>query len=102
IKGEIKASLFPILGFTAEQVEMGSPAGFGNENFLQVGKVQAGVKVRPLLEKKIDLTGITLDEPAINIVKLANGKTNMEFTRAGEAEVQTPGDAPDMDLSIEE
>ena len=102
INGDIKASLFPVLGFTAQQVVMGSPAGFNDAEFVKVGSMQAGVKVRPLLEKKIELTRITLVEPAINIVKLANGKTNMEFTRTGDATVKTPGDTPDMDLSVEE
>lgn len=102
INGDIKATMFPVLGFTAQSVEMGSPAGFADAAFLKVGSLQAGVKVRPLLDKKIELTKITLTEPAINIVKLANGKTNMEFTRSGEAKVKTAADAPDMDLSVEE
>ncbi|MBU0800133.1 MAG: AsmA family protein, partial [Alphaproteobacteria bacterium] len=103
INGEIKATLFPILGFTAEGVEMGNADGFGNDEFLKVGSIQAGVKVQPLFEKRIELTKITLMEPAINVIKLRNGKTNLEFKKNGDTKVETTDStAPAMDLSVEE
>lgn len=104
IEGDISATIFPVLGFTANNVRLGNPDGFGGGDFLTVGKLQAGVKVKPLFERKIELTKVTLVEPSINVIKLASGKSNADFPKAEAVEVEARGasDVPPMDLSVEE
>ena len=104
IEGDISATVFPVLGFTANAVRLGNPDGFGGGDFLTVGKLQAGVKVEPLFQQKIELTKVTLVEPSINVIKLANGKSNADFPKGEEINVEsgTATDMPPMDLSVEE
>ena len=103
IEGDIKATMFPVLGLDIAQIRMGNPDGFGGDDFLSVGKMQAGVKIAPLFEKRIELTKITLVEPSINVIKNADGKTNLEFPKAEKTAIAAdePGGAP-MDFSIEQ
>jgi len=79
IAGDIEAKYFPMLGFRAEGVRLGNPEGFSGETFLSVGKVDAGVKVLPLLRREIQFSKIILQEPRIDIIKLADGMTNLKF-----------------------
>lgn len=102
IDGDISATIFPVLGFTANNVKLGNPAGFGDGDFLSVGKIQAGVKVEPLFQNRIELTKVTLMQPSINVIKLANGKSNTEFANGEEVKVETTGDAAPMELSFAE
>lgn len=81
INGDIAVSIYPVLGFKVAGLALGNPEGFSEKDFVKAGAVQAGVKIMPLLEKKVELTTIRLDAPEITVIKLANGKTNLEFPR---------------------
>lgn len=105
INGEIKATVFPVLGFEAQGVRMGNPDGFGDDEFLSVGSIKAGVKVEPLLDNKIELTKIVLGEPSINVIKLKDGTSNLTFPARADktvAEGEAAAGAPAMDFSVEQ
>ncbi len=80
ISGDINVLFYPVLGFNVAGLEMGSPAGF-SDGFVKASEAQAGVKLIPLLQRKIEITTIRLVEPQITIVKAADGKTNLEFPK---------------------
>ncbi|HEY8191322.1 MAG TPA: AsmA family protein, partial [Alphaproteobacteria bacterium] len=93
--GDIKAVFFPVLGFEAAGLTLGNPDGFTDKEFLSVQDVAAGVKIMPLLERRIELTTIKLTGPQITVIKKADGHTNLELPKrpeagAAQAEKETP------------
>lgn len=98
IAGNIEVLFYPVLGFKVAGLEMGNPAGFSDKDFIKAGEVQAGVKIIPLLSKKIEVTTVRLVEPSITVIKNSNGKTNLEFPKKdGAAKAETSK----LDISIE-
>lgn len=80
INGDIQATLFPVLGFTASGITMNGPDGFKDATFLDINSIQAGVKIVPLINGRVEFTTITLDTPKLKIIKLKDGRTNLTFT----------------------
>src|ERR1700741_3210591 len=48
-KGDMKLTIFPVLGLSLGEVVLGNAEGFGPEPFAQISSMKVGVKVRPLL-----------------------------------------------------
>lgn len=103
INGDISVMFFPVLGFKAAEVTLGNPAGFGEKEFLSVGEVQAGIKIMPLLDKKIELTKVSLNKPSITVIKSAAGKSNLDFKKSGNdaTTTATTSDGTTMNFNIE-
>lgn len=85
INGNINVMFYPVLGFKVAGLEMGNPAGFTEKEFIKAGEVQAGVKILPLIEKKIEVTTVSLIEPQITVIKKADGKNNLEMPKGDTA-----------------
>jgi len=98
IAGDISVVFYPVLGFKAAGLDMGNPEGFSEKEFIKAGEVQAGVKLMPLLQKKVEITTVRLVEPQITVIKLANGKTNLEMPEKGAAK---KAETPKLDISID-
>ncbi len=79
ISGDIRASMYPILGFTAAGITLSNPSGFGDKPFLTLESIQVGVQILPLLNRQVHLTTMLLDHPQIHVIKTKEGKTNLEF-----------------------
>lgn len=101
ITGPIKATYFPVLGFDIQGLTMDQPSGYGSGTFLSVKDAQAGVKVAPLFKKQVEITKVTLNEPAIHIIKQVNGNTNLGFPKR-EKTAESHADGMAMDLSVEQ
>ncbi len=84
IAGDIGITLFPVLGFEAESVQLGNLPGFFEKDFLSAGRVSAGVKLVPLLSGNLEITKIIMQEPHINIIRQMDGTNNLQLTRARE------------------
>jgi len=101
LAGDIKLLYYPVLGFEAEKVTLGNPADFAEKDFVSVEQAQAGIKILPLLSKKIELASINLVKPSITIIKKSDGHTNLEFTQAKpQDKKEAKGQA--MNISIED
>lgn len=100
IGGEIEATLFPVLGFKAADIKMGNPEGYAAKDFLAVKSAQAGVRLMPLFQHRIELTKVILDNPDIHIIRAADGRTNLTFGTGKEAKISETDNAPAMDLSV--
>ncbi|PJB69310.1 MAG: hypothetical protein CO093_10745 [Alphaproteobacteria bacterium CG_4_9_14_3_um_filter_47_13] len=100
ISGDIETSFFPVLGFKVSGIQIGNPPGFSDQDFLIVDEAQAGVKIIPLLNQRIELTKIVLKQPGIHIIKKTNGETNLTFNAVKKPDVKTAGNMQIADLSI--
>lgn len=103
INGDIGVMFFPVLGFKAAEVTLGNPSGFNEKDFISVGALQAGIRIMPLLDKKVELTKVILDKPSITIIKTASGKSNLDFKKSSgdRTATTTTSDGTTMNFNIE-
>src|SRR5271167_1090922 len=62
---------------SADDISIADDPAFSKNPFLTAKSLKAGVEVLPLVfSKTLHITGITLDEPQITMLKAGNGKWN--------------------------
>jgi len=89
---------------SADNISIADDPAFGRDPFVTAKSLKAGVEVMPLVfSKTLHITGITLDEPQIALLKAANGKWNFSSIggnaaqpapQAGKAAPATQGAQP--------
>jgi len=90
IGGDIDLSVFPWIGVSLSDLSLGSPAGFEDTRFLQVGDFEARVKLLPLLSREVEISRVVLQAPQIVLVKKKDGRTNWAFKPpAGETQPES-------------
>lgn len=75
INGKMGISLFPP-GVSAKDIRVSNKGG----DILSLEKLNIGVELMPLLEKRLNVTELELVKPVITIVKNTGGKYNFEGT----------------------
>jgi AsmA protein len=64
-------------GVTAENISIGEDPKFGQQPFLRAKSLDVGVEMMPLLlSRTLHVTGLTLREPEVRLVKSAGGRWN--------------------------
>lgn len=76
IKGPLSLSLFPWVGFDAEDVTMANAPGFGDKPFMHVREADIHARLIPLIFHDVKVSGITLDHLELNLERNAGGKSN--------------------------
>jgi AsmA protein len=76
---DVKVSVFPWVGASFTNLQMGNPETFGGGEFVKVESFEARVKLLPLLSKKIEIDKFVLNGPEIRLVKMADGSVNWAF-----------------------
>ena len=79
IDGDLSWSLFPYLGVKTGHILLSNPSGFEQKIFAEIQHATIGVKLFPLLHKKIESSGIVLDGLKLNLIRDGNGKNNWQF-----------------------
>lgn len=87
INGDIKLRILPSPSITLNDVTVSNPDGFASKasSFASVEKVKVDAALKPLFQKQLRITGVSVVKPQINLQK--NGdKTNWDFSKpdAGE------------------
>ena len=73
---DFKVSVFPWVGVSFSNLNLGNPAEYGGGDFVKVRSFEARIKLLPLLSKKIEIKKFVVDGPEIFLVKMADGKGN--------------------------
>jgi AsmA protein len=82
---------------SADNIAIGDDAAFSRHPFLTAKSFKASVKIMPLIfSKTLHVTGITLDEPQISLLRGANGAWNFSSIGTG------PADAPRAEPKADE
>jgi len=89
---------------SAENIGIADDPAFSKSPFLTAKGLKIGVELMPLIfSKRLNITGLTLDEPSIALLSGPNGKWNFSSLVAGGSEsVPASGEAPPGKLSVEE
>src|SRR5271166_3383289 len=87
----------------ADNIAIADDPAFSKAPFLTAKSLKIGVELMPLIfSKQLNVTGITLNEPQITLLKATNGKWNFSSMGGSSAKKQpsTGGSAPPSNLSI--
>ena len=97
----VTLSLFPLPGFTIENLVVSEDPAFGNEPIIRAQSVRATLRVSSLWRRQVEFSTIRFTDPSVNIVHLPNGKWNLQSILLQAARIQaaptdqkTPGPAP--------
>ncbi|OGT45256.1 MAG: hypothetical protein A3E83_08285 [Gammaproteobacteria bacterium RIFCSPHIGHO2_12_FULL_41_20] len=80
IRGDLSWSFFPYLGIKVKQVELSNPPMFKQPYFAEIDSATINVKVLPLLNKRVESSGVVIDGLKLRLIKQANGNVNWQFT----------------------
>jgi AsmA protein len=74
--GNIKLSIFSG-GVSVENLSISDDPAFGREAFLKAKSLTVGVELMPLIfHRELNVTGITIDEPEVTLLRSASGTWN--------------------------
>ncbi|RKQ71586.1 AsmA-like protein [Litorimonas taeanensis] len=76
ISGDVKLQTFPFIRAKTGGVTIQNPEGFSETPFLSVEKLEARIKLLPLLSKRVEISGFELVEPKIWLETNAQGQSN--------------------------
>jgi len=68
IRGKLELHVFPWLALGVHDVELSNRAGFGQQPFLTVQNASIGVKLLPLLSKRLEVSRVKLEGATVNLV----------------------------------
>ncbi len=78
IEGDIRLSVFPWLGIEMGRVTLSDAEGFYEEPFLEIGGIQAAIRVWPLITGRIETRLFALNDPVVRLMVDADGRANWE------------------------
>jgi len=78
IAGDLRLTFFPWLGVEVEGVELADAPGFGPQPFAQVARVQARVKLLPLVKRQVEMDTVVVHGLVLHLIKDAQGRGNWE------------------------
>lgn len=81
VSDDIRLSVFPWVGISFSDLELGNVKGFKEKDFLKVKSFEARIKLLPLLSKDIQVKKFILNEPRMVLVKNKDGRVNWELTQ---------------------
>jgi|GEM_PF-6593745 len=81
-KGKISYRFFPSFGIDLNNIIIHNPPSIKGPNFLQLGRLQADLKIIPLLSKRVEIGRIVMHRPEIALIKDSSGRVNYEFKTA--------------------
>jgi uncharacterized protein involved in outer membrane biogenesis len=79
IAGEVNITLWPALGFSAEQVSLSNPEGFADEHFLSADRIVFAIALMPLLSGDIEIKRLVLEGADLRLTEGEDGAVNWDF-----------------------
>ncbi len=89
IKGDVSLSIWPVLGVSAEELEVGN-ANWAKEGPMLTAKNAAiGVDALSLIQGEVRITNIEAASPTIRLEQKLDGRASWQFTDASGAQIET-------------
>uniref|UniRef100_UPI0030DD5DA9 beta-L-arabinofuranosidase domain-containing protein n=1 Tax=uncultured Maricaulis sp. TaxID=174710 RepID=UPI0030DD5DA9 len=79
LDGDIALQIFPQLQIRASNVSIANAEGFGEDAFANMQEMRVGVRLIPLLSRRVEITEFVLIEPTIRLAQNRRGN-NWTFT----------------------
>src|SRR5450631_160131 len=71
--GRLDLKFFPWLSLGLQNVSLSNPAQFGAEPFITAQNVRVGVRVWPLLRKRLEVSRVAVDGLTVNLIAREDG-----------------------------
>jgi AsmA protein len=99
--GKLSASLFSG-GASATEIAIADDPAFNKRPFLQASSLKVAVHLMPLIfSKRLEVTGITVSQPEIVLLKNAAGKWNYSTLGASSSKPKETSSEPQPTISVE-
>ena len=90
ISGDVSVTLWPVIGVTAQGLEVGNADWAGEDAMLSTAQAAIGVDAGALLRGDIRITKIEAQSPTIRLASRRDGRASWQFTDgAGAAQIET-------------
>ena len=76
IEGDLELSVLPFLGVQIGRTSLSNAPGFGEQPLLAINGASVGVRLLPLLSRRLEVSTVTLDGLRLNLVRDKNGNEN--------------------------
>jgi len=94
IGGELDLELFPWLALGVRDVRLGNPPGYGTDAFLTVREASVGVKLFPLLNKRLEISRVAVDGLDVRLVSRGDDANNWkDLSDPGDEKEESSGGA---------
>ena len=93
IRGKLELKVFPWLALGVHDIELSNRAGFGQQPFLTVDNASIGVKLLPLLSKRLEVSRVKLDGAHINLLSRGE-QNNWQDLGEDKGAAERPADQP--------
>ncbi len=94
IKGDISFSVFPDIALKATDISFSNAEGATMPQMAELSSVSVGLKLLPLLSKRVELDDFILINPVINLEIDKSGKPNWEMTGSEEKKPEDTSTEP--------
>ena len=95
IEGDLRLTVFPELGITAKKVTLANVPGGHAAYFATMESLSVGVRLIPLLSRRVEISEVTLTRPEINLEAAKDGSGNWVL-----GPVRAPGEtSPESGIS---
>jgi AsmA protein len=78
IGGKLDLKLFPHLAISMTELQLGNRPGYGQSAFVSVRKASVGVRLLPILHKRLEVSRIVLDGLTANLLSRSASDNNWE------------------------
>lgn len=101
LDGDLDLSVFPWLGISLGATQLSNAEGFGDTPFASVENVDIGVKLLPLLSKRIEMRTIRLQGLQLQLARAEDGRSNWDdLLPAADAKPKTEAESPRGPLAL--
>ena len=105
IDGDLKLSIFPWLAVEVGPTRLSDAQGFGDKPFAEIQGARAGIRLLPLLSRRVEISELRLDGMRLRLITDKQGKTNWADLAGDDSEdasdASSDGAGPGLDaLSI--
>ncbi|MCC5795299.1 MAG: AsmA family protein [Chromatiales bacterium] len=91
IEGPLGLRKFPCCAITLGRTELGNPPGFEGPHFARLEAAELELRIWPLLvSREVRVGRIVLDGLDLDLVQLADGRSNWDFAAAGNVAAPSP------------
>jgi AsmA protein len=102
IRGKLELKVFPWLAVSVNEVELSNPPQFGSRPFARIRKASIGVKLLPLLGRRIEVSRIALQGADVSLVSRGaadnNWKDLSESRQSPQASAPPGSAAPSLSI----
>ena len=100
LRGSLGFTIFPEIGISVSDVAFDNAPGARDPEMASIGRMIVGVKLMPLLSRRVEVTRLLLDKPIIHLEVAKDGTGNWVFASAQPAAPKEGGGATaDFSLS---